>query len=182
MLIRGKQQDKNTCFATTPVISSSFSSSCFLQRFETFGSSLVTGALLSKNDVGLVTEELPPGSPKPLKVKGPSGRVGQESQHGGQHVATIPTKLPIEMGATAVFSVQPGTWGIQMKPTAGFFTFGRQLQTGGTCGRAGLAHLHPGTHRVDPWHWMLRCGSCELAARGKTFLRFWRRGGGVREQ
>ncbi|CAK9028484.1 ESX-1 secretion system protein EccA1 (ESX conserved component A1) (Type VII secretion system protein EccA1) (T7SS protein EccA1) [Durusdinium trenchii] len=34
------------------------------------------GALLSKNDVGLVTEELPPGSPKPLKVKGPSGRVG----------------------------------------------------------------------------------------------------------
>ncbi|CAJ1421534.1 unnamed protein product [Effrenium voratum] len=34
------------------------------------------GALLSKNDVGLVTEELPMGSPKPLKVKGPSGRVG----------------------------------------------------------------------------------------------------------
>eukprot|EP00438_Fugacium_kawagutii_P026928 Skav203296 [mRNA] locus=scaffold2189:29323:47402:- [translate_table: standard] len=34
------------------------------------------GALLSKNDVGVVTEELPPGSPKPLKVKGPSGRVG----------------------------------------------------------------------------------------------------------
>lgn len=34
------------------------------------------GALLSKNDVGIVTEEMPHGSPEPLKVKGPSGRVG----------------------------------------------------------------------------------------------------------
>ena len=34
------------------------------------------GALLSKNDVGIVTEEMPPGSPEPLKVKGPSGRAG----------------------------------------------------------------------------------------------------------
>lgn len=34
------------------------------------------GALLSKNDVGIVTEELPPGTHKPFRVKGPSGRVG----------------------------------------------------------------------------------------------------------
>ncbi|CAE7223281.1 spoVK [Symbiodinium microadriaticum] len=34
------------------------------------------GALLSKNDLGLVVEELPPGSHRPLRVQGPSGRVG----------------------------------------------------------------------------------------------------------
>eukprot|EP00931_Biecheleriopsis_adriatica_P119606 TRINITY_DN9482_c0_g1_i1.p1 TRINITY_DN9482_c0_g1~~TRINITY_DN9482_c0_g1_i1.p1 ORF type:complete len:1700 (-),score=447.62 TRINITY_DN9482_c0_g1_i1:54-5153(-) len=32
------------------------------------------GALLSKADVGLVVEELPPGSPEPYRVRGPSGR------------------------------------------------------------------------------------------------------------
>ena len=40
------------------------------------------GALLSKNDVGIVTEEMPHGSPEPLKVKGPSGRVGQSWAQG----------------------------------------------------------------------------------------------------
>ncbi|CAE8651382.1 unnamed protein product, partial [Polarella glacialis] len=34
------------------------------------------GALLSKSDLGTVTEELPPGTQKPLRVQGPSGRVG----------------------------------------------------------------------------------------------------------
>lgn len=34
------------------------------------------GALLSKNDLGVVVEELPAGTAKPLRVQGPSGRVG----------------------------------------------------------------------------------------------------------
>eukprot|EP00928_Gymnodinium_smaydae_P088713 TRINITY_DN72776_c0_g1_i1.p1 TRINITY_DN72776_c0_g1~~TRINITY_DN72776_c0_g1_i1.p1 ORF type:complete len:1670 (+),score=274.26 TRINITY_DN72776_c0_g1_i1:66-5075(+) len=34
------------------------------------------GALLSKNDLGVVTEELPAGTAKPFRVQGPSGRFG----------------------------------------------------------------------------------------------------------